>query len=448
MIRILHKLKYLLLSIVIVFSSASKAQTTDTLFASSLYPFLVDSIIVTGNETTEPFIILRELNFETGDTLTRSNAIYNRERIYSLGIFNHVYFFPSIVDSVNILNIQVDESWYIYPIPFIEAKESDLKKLSYGVYLRLKNFRGRNEDLTAAVALGYDPTFLLSYYNPNLEYRNNIFFRTNFSYSDVTNKSLIAEKLNGANFSQKFIGINLLVGKRLDLFNRIYLIGGYNYIETPFYIPGINASDNRIDNLPELGFGYEHDTRDLSQFPKNGILSSINYSFRGLGVDGISYSIARVDFREYRKIFQNLVSKWRFASRFALGDDVPYYDYSIIGIDEKVRGHLSEKIEGKEYYFGSVELYYPIIEELNIDLTFIPIIPEQLLTYRVGFYTQIFAETAIARFENQPFAINRFNSGYGLGLTFLVLPYQVFRVEVAFNEEFDSQLVLDLGISF
>ena len=448
MIRITRTLKYFSIYFVIVFSILSKAQTTDSLFSSNLYPFVVDSISITGNEITESFIILRELNFQIGDTLTRSNAIYNRERVYSLGIFNRVFFNPSIIDSVKILNIEVDESWYIYPVPFIEAKESDLKKLSYGVYLRLKNFRGRNEDLTAAIALGYDPTFILSYYNPNLEYRNNLFFRTNFSYSDVTNKSLIAEKLNGANFTQKFVGMNLLVGKRLDLFNRIYALVGYNYIETPFYIPGVNASDDRIDNLVELAIGYEHDTRDLAQFPQNGIFSSINYNFRGLGVDGISYSIGRIDFREYRKIFNNLISKWRFSSRLAFGNDVPFYDYSIIGIDEKVRGHLSKKIEGKEYYFGSVEFYYPIIEELNIDLTFIPIIPDQLLTYRVGFYTQIFAETAIARFEDQPFAINRFNSGYGIGLTFLVLPYQVFRVEVAFNEKLESQLVLDLGISF
>lgn len=448
MIRITRKLKYILFYFVIVFSFLLNAQTTDSLFSSNLYPFIVDSISISGNKTTESFVILRELNFEIGDTLTRSNAIFNRERVYSLGIFNHVYFNPSIIDSLKILNIQVDESWYIYPIPFIEAKESDLKKLSYGAYLRLKNFRGRNEDLTAVIALGYDPTYQLSYYNPNLEYRNNIFFRTTFSYSDVTNKSRIAEKLNGENFSQKFIGISLLVGKRLDLFNRVYVLGAYSYIETPFYIPGINASDNRIDNLVEIGLGYEHDTRDLAQFPKNGIFSSINYNFRGLGVDGISYGIGRIDFREYRNIFHKLISKWRFSSRFAFGDEVPYYDYSIIGIDEKVRGHLAKKIEGKEYYFGSLEFYYPIIEELNIDLTFIPIIPDQLLTYRVGFYTQIFAETALARFEDQPFALNRFNSGYGLGLTFLVLPYQVFRVEVAFDENLKSQLVLDLGISF
>lgn len=433
---------------VIVFSSIIFSQNIDSINYSKLYPFVVDSIRIIGNKTTEEFIILREINFSIGDTLTEQSAHYNRERVYSLGIFNKVFFIPSIIDQNGILTINLEESWYIYPVPFIEAKENDLKKLSYGLYLRYKNFRGRNEDLTAAFAFGYDPTFYLSYYNPNLIGSENVFSRFTITYSDVTNKSLIAEKLYGSNFRQKVIGIRLLAGKRFGLFNKLFVNCGYNYIETPLYFHGINASNDRIDNLVDIGIGFEHDTRDLTQFPKDGIYSSLIYSVKGLGFDNISYSVAWVDFREYRKVFNKLISKWRFASRFTFGDNVPYYDHSILGSDEKIRGHFSKKYEGDDYYFGSVEFYYPIIEELNIDLTFIPIIPDQLLSYRLGFYTQIFAETGIAKYKDEPLAINKFNTGYGLGITFLVLPYQILRIEVAFNEQMESQLILDLGISF
>jgi outer membrane protein assembly factor BamA len=254
--------------------------------------------------------------------------------------------------------------------------------------------------------------------------------------------------LFGQVFSQKFIYFNLLVGKRFDIFNRLYLSSGFSYIETPFFINGISASNNRIDNVVSLGIGYEHDTRDLSQFPKDGIYSSLNYTLKGFGIDDINYSVASIDFREYRNILGKLISKWRFASRFTFGNKVPFYDYSIIGYNEKIRGHSGKKFEGNDYYLGSIELYYPIIDELNIDLTFIPIIPDQLLSYRVGFYTQVFAETGMAKLKSEPFAINKFNSGYGLGFTLLLLPYQVLRVEVAFNENMNSQLILDLGISF
>jgi len=447
-LKIKTKVKIVFLQIVIVFSSLIFPQNTDSLSNSNLYPFIVDSITIIGNDITEEFIILRELNFSIGDTLTQQNSLYNRERVYSLGIFNHVYFVPSIIDTKRILNIVIEEGWYIYPIPLLEAKENDLNKLSYGLFLRIKNFRGRNEDLTAAFALGYDPTFYLSYYNPNIIGKENLFIRSTINYSDITNKSPSAEELYGSNFSQTQIGARLILGKRFGLFNRLYINTGYSYIETPFYIPGINASNDRIDNLVDFGIGFEHDTRDLFQFPRNGIYSSLTYSFKGLGFDDISYSVASIDFREYRKIFDGLVGKWRIASRFTFGENVPYYDYSILGAGEKIRGHYFEKYEGRDYYLASTEFYYPIIEELNIDLTFIPILPDQLLSYRIGFFTQIFAETGLAKYKDEPFAINKFYSGYGLGLTFLLLPYQVFRVEVAFNEKFESQLILDLGVSF
>ena len=220
-----------------------------------------------------------------------------------MGIFNRVYFIPTIIDKKRILNIEVEESWYIYPIPFFQAEDGDLKKLTYGFLLRFKNFRGRNEDLTATLGFGYDPSFFLSYYNPNIIGRENIFFRSQVGYSDVSNKSPTAEYLHGQSFKQKHISTSILLGKRFGLFNRLYLTAGYNYIETQFYTHRINASDDRIDNLVEVGVGFEHDTRDLAQFPMDGIFSSLNYTQKGLGFDDISYSVARIDFREYRKLF-------------------------------------------------------------------------------------------------------------------------------------------------
>ncbi len=448
MIKRKSKIVIIFFIIVIVFSSIILPQNRDSLYNPELYPFIVDSITITGNEKTEEFIILRELNFSVGDTLSKVQSFYNRERVYSLGIFNHVYFIPTIVESKRILTIKVEESWYFYPIPLLDARDGALKKLTYGIFLQMMNFRGRNEDLTATIRVGYDPLFSLGYYNPNTIGNENIFVGVRVGYSDISNRSQIAEYLYGKSFSQKFLSANLTVGKRFGLFDRFYINTGYNYIETPFYIPGINASDNRIDNLVELGFGFEHDTRDLIQFPTDGIFSSFTYVQRGLGLDNINYGIARIDFREYRELFENLISKWRFTSRFTIGNGVPYYDYSRLDGGQKIRGHYNEKYEGNDYYLGSTEFYYPIIKELNIDLTFVPIIPDALLSYRVGFYTQIFAETGLARLRDEPFAINKFNSGYGFGITLLILPYQVLRVEAAFNEKMKSELIIELGISF
>ncbi|MGQ9643185.1 MAG: POTRA domain-containing protein, partial [Ignavibacterium sp.] len=207
----------------LLFGGVSFSQIPDSISLSKLYPFKVDSISIKGNEQTEEFIIRRELTFNIGDTLSAEIVNYNRERIYSLGLFAHVYVYPIEKASINILEIVVEERWYIYPIPFVTIKEKDFNKLSYGIYLKINNFRGRNEEITAVTALGYDPAFSLNYYNPNLIGKEDLFLRTGFIYSDVNNKSPSAENLYGEKFSQKFFRTHFLIGKRIDLFHKLYL---------------------------------------------------------------------------------------------------------------------------------------------------------------------------------------------------------------------------------
>lgn len=439
-------IKYLIL--LSLFASVTFAQLPDSSEVSKLYPFVVDSIRITGNDQTEDFIILKELTFSKGDTLSREEVFYNRERIYSLGLFAHVYVYPSIENSSNILEIVVDERWYIYPVPFINIKERDWKKLSYGIFLRVDNFRGRNEQISAIASFGYDPSFALNYFNPNFISKGEFFLRSGFLYSNINNKSLTAENIYGDEFKQKFFRPYILFGKRLYLFHKIYTSIAFNYYETDKYFQGINVSGQRIDRFPEVQLGYEFDSRDLIQFPREGIYAQASYSFKGIGFNSIDYKVARFDFREYRNILGKLFSKWRFAGRLTFGNEIPYYDYSILGLDERIRGYFTRKTEGNHFYFTSLEFFYPIIEELNINLDFIPIIPEQLLKYRVALYTQLFGDAGTTLYKNQQISLNRFKSGYGLGITLLVLPYNLLRIEYAFDNFGKTEWIFDLGVAF
>lgn len=420
----------------------------DVKMRREFYPFKVDSISIQGNDLTREFIITRELTFEVGDTIDYETAAYNRERIYSLGIFNQVTIEPTKNDTTNILNIIVEESWYIYPIPFVNIKERDWNKLSFGMYLVLKNFRGRNETLSAVAAFGYDPTFGLTYYNPNTIGNENISFFSRLFYSDVSNKSLIAEQLAGQTFEQKVISADIEIGRRFNLFHRFALRFGFNYIESPFYLDGLSASEERIDRVYSLSAAYQYDTRDLAQFPKSGFYFNSSYILKGMGINDINYNVARIDLRSYHQLIEKLHFKMRFTSRFTIGDRVPFYDNSIIGLEDKIRGFFKQKMEGNHSYLTSAELYYPIIEEWQINLDFIPIIPKQLLSYRFALYAQLFADAGAVQIRNTPLRIGDFKSGYGAGLTILILPHYVARIEYAFNELRNSELILDVGISF
>jgi outer membrane protein assembly factor BamA len=440
--------KNLLLFIVFISILKTFAQENDSTVITGNYTVKIDTIVIRGNKTTEDFIILRELTFKQEDTLTNIQASYNKDRVYSLDIFNQVKIYPVSYKNKIIAVIDVVESWYIWPIPYAELKNGDWTKISYGIDLAVKNFRGVNETVRIKAGLGYDPSLTLDYIVPILNYNQNIYFDAQLSYNAVQNKSLIAQQMYGSVFDQKMITAQVIFGKRISLFHNISVTAGYNYIETPMYILGINASNQRIDRVLYLGAGYAFDTRDLAQFPRNGIYSSINVMMKGLGLNDINYQVYTFDFREYRPLFWDIFGKWRFTSRVTSGKAIPYYDYSILGYRERIRGYLHDVLEGNDYYLTSLEFFHPLIKDIDINLDFIPVVPKQFLSYRVALYSEIFADAGAVKQRDRSIGIRNFDSGYGFGFTFLILPYNIARIELAFNDKLNSEIVLDVGISF
>src|ERR1035437_10368618 len=235
--------KNLLLFIVFISILKTFAQENDSTVITGKYSVKVDTIVVRGNKISEDYIILRELTFKQGDTLTFKQASYNKDRVYSLDIFNQVKIYPVSYKNKIIVVIDVVESWYIWPIPFAELKNRDWNKISYGIDLAVKNFRGVNETIRIKAGLGYDPSLTLEYIIPILNYNQSIYFGAQLSYNAVQNKSIIAEQKYDAVFNQKMINAQITFGKRISLFHNISVTAGYNYVETPMYVPGINASD-------------------------------------------------------------------------------------------------------------------------------------------------------------------------------------------------------------
>jgi outer membrane protein assembly factor BamA len=433
--------------IILCLTTLVKAEGSDTLFYKGDYSVIIDSIVIIGNDQTEDFIILRELNVAPGDSLNPVLAEYNRERIYSLNIFNEVKLHPFELNDINYLLITIEESWYIYPLPFVTLKDRDWSKISYGVAVKVANFRGRNETLRGRLALGYDPSLSFSYSNPNLSRNLDLFSNFQIGLQEVNNRSETAEELAGGDFEHKFYFAKITFGKRFGLFHRFALTAGYDYIETPFFIEGVSASNERIDRTVILGASYNYDTRDLRQYASNGLFAFASYELKGMGFNDINYRVAYLDYREYRPVISSLVLKWRFAARITNGK-VPFYDYSFLGLGQRIRGHWDEQQEGNDLFIGSLELDYWILNDYRLNLYWIPLLPNSLLSYRVGLVWELFADTGTTRLNGEPLALNQFSTGYGTGVSILLLPYFTMRIEYAVNEQFEGQWIFDIGASF
>jgi outer membrane protein assembly factor BamA len=410
--------------------------------------FKVDSIKISGNDKTEDFIILRELTFQPGDTITESQLKYNSERIFSLNLFTKV---DVNRDSINktTVNIKVNESWYIYPIPFIDRADKSNSKYSFGINLLYKNFRGRNENLSTAINFGYDPYFFLMFDNPAMFYYDQIGITAGVSYSNPKNKNITAEYLNGGEFSRRVYSTFLTVYKRLDQFNLVSLSGSFDYIKfsTDKYFLGLSASEKTIDRNLGLTAGYVYDSRDLKQFPQRGIYAGIALTHKGFGIDNTNYNILGVEYKQFEKIFDGLITRWRVAARHAYGRLVPYYAFSYLGYDEYVRGHSDDRREGNNLIVSSFELSYPILDEFNFSIK-LPLLPRSLTSARIGIFLTAFTDAGHAFNNNYHFRIKDFYAGYGGGITFLFLPYNALRLEYAVGDKGQGEWAIGTGFAF
>ena len=434
--------------IVLVFVCTSiSAQVADTVYLAQMKSARIDSIKIIGNNQTKDFIILRELSFKVGDVVQKPVMEFNKERVYSLGLFNFVRFFLVKEKGLIILNIEVEESWYIYPIPFLSFYGSGYKNAQYGIDFLLKNFRGRNESLRIDVGLGYDPFLLVYYYNPAFWGLNQFLFAPSFYYGTPINKSSEAVSLTGKDFDYKIINTRLGFGKRFSQFMEGFVTFGHAYAESKYAIKGISATGRKIDNSFSFGFTGTYDTRNLKQFPESGILAIADFQRFGLFNKDINYSILKVDYRHYRPIRNWFSFRWRLMARNSFGSVIPFYNYSFFGYDEYVRGHKNDYREGKNLAFGAFEVSIPLLKEKEISVD-IPKIPKKLTSARLDIQLILFYDHGFTYKKAISFDKENYYSGYGIGVTFLILPFNAIRIEYALNEKAQGEFIIGAGFSF
>ena len=428
--------------------SCAYAGELDTLRLSPTQYVVVDSIRVMGNDITQDFIITRELTFKCGDEVNQQALDYNRERVFSLRLFNNVKVFPIREAGKNIVIVSVNESWYIYPVPFLKRQNHEWSKTTYGVSLTYKNFRGRNETIHTMFGFGYDPTYQIIYSSPVVLGPSDISVDIGLLYSRFENKNTHAKTLYGSDFDYKRYSNSFAVGWRINQFNSIYGISSFDYVQTNSRnIKAITASGGNIDRALSLGAEYTYDSRNLKQYAEEGLFTDIIYLHKGFEIDGIDYNLFNVDFREYRSFWDSFTSKWRVDYRHTFGKLVPYYDYSFLGYGDYVRGHSNDDREGQNFILTSIEFSYPILKEWDLSLK-LPLLPERLTSARIGIQVGVFADAGMTYNNGEAVTFNKFYSGYGVGVTLLVLPFNEMRFEYALDEYRKGEFLIGTGFSF
>jgi outer membrane protein assembly factor BamA len=402
---------------------------------------VIDTIIISGNERTKDYVILDEMTLKPDSALTLKAVEFDRNRIYSLGLFTRVDMFYDSLDGTRFLNVDVGERWYLIPVPLFGFRDGDTKKPFYGAGLLHNNVGGRNQKLFASVVLGYNPSASIFFSDPLIDRTHNLFFSGNLFYSRVRNRSQIASEITG-DFDELHYGGDLTVGKRLSLYEATNITIGYNTVRVEDYEPGRTVSSSGRDNFLFATLGYAYDSRDLREYASMGTFASLYLTKYGFGESKLSYTRFGTDLRRYTPIPYNLVLVARVFGSYVSGGLVPTYARTFFGYGERIRGHFNTVFEGENLAGSTIELRYPLIGPRTFLFTALPL-PAEFSVWRFGMSLELFADAGATWFANKV-QWNSFAAGYGGGVVFL-LPYgYVVSTEYAFNEYRKGQFILDL----
>ena len=400
----------------------------------------VSAIVIEGNLTTKDYVILREMKLQPGELITHASLDHDEKRIYSLGLFNKVELDVKPEGKEAVVVVQVDERWYIFPYPIIGIRYRDFNKLYYGAGFVHTNFRGRNEKLYLSAALGFDRWVVMTYRNPRLT-DDDLSLGVEARYSEIQSLSVETDVYDQTNLK---LGLDL--GKRFDLYSSVQ--GWVNYDVWNISEPGLGrtVSPDGRDAFVSVGAGVSVNTSDVREYSMDGYSFVFGASKHGFGESPVNFFRYGFDARGYAPVSHGISLAGRAFSSFAGGGEIPKYHRAYFGYRERIRGYFKDAREGEHIAGGSAEVRIPLVSPRHYTLPFEFI--KEFSTFRYGLYLGVFADAGTVWYRGQNVFDQRWYSGYGAGLHFL-LPYSlVLRTEYALNMEGRGEFVLDVGASF
>ncbi|MFQ5797554.1 MAG: BamA/TamA family outer membrane protein [Bacteroidota bacterium] len=429
-------------------ASAQDSPATNPPNQDLLPNLYVYNIIVRGNVKTEEYVIMREMKLQPGDLIVPEDLEYDVNRIYNLGIFSRVEVsIEHIEDSLATIYLDVDESLSIIPFPIIGIKDRDWDKLYVGAGILHNNFRGRNEKIVAAVALGYDPWLTVRYRNPLFDEINNLFFTAEMSFSRIRNKSLYIG-ISEQNFDERHLSTNVTIGKRIGHHAYPSVMFSYRYVRVAEQGVGRTLSPRGRDEFLSVGAGFTYDSRDLQEYATRGTYAALSITRYGLGESVVDYHRLRWDLRKFVPIprFLDLTLAARSFGTLSGDGLVPPYAHVYFGYTERIRGHFSKIYEGENILGLSAEVRIPLLKPEYFTVDFIPL--PALRIWRFGMNLAVFTDAGKVWFRPQDLNLTNLIKGYGMGLHFS-LPYGIIvRSEYAWNEQQEGEFIVDLKAAF
>jgi outer membrane protein assembly factor BamA len=435
---------------------------------------IIGTITLIGNKITKDHIILRELAFHPGDTLSAADfnakRLRSEENIYNTSLFNSVKVtYLEAPDGSTSIYVILKERWYIFPLPIFEVvdrnfnvwwRTKDFSRIVYGALLTWNNFRGRNETVAFAVRFGYVQQVSLAYTIPYINKKQNTGLSFGFSYARnhqagfKTSFDDVVYYKDTTDFVREAYAGTVEYNYRKGLYTRHYISAGYFNLDVQDTLIKLNpeylAKGKSSERYFSLRYLYRKDHRDYIHYPLRGYTYNIEVAKNGFSFlgDDVDYLYLTAEFKKFWVLSRRFYFAASFRGKISDNSFQPYYNTRALGYGKDyVRGYEYYVVDGQHFALFKTNLKFELFPKKELHAGFIPF--EKFSTIPFSFYLNLFADAAYVedtQFSNVQYTTNRLPNSwlhsYGLGLDFVTYYDIVIRLDFSFNKFGESGLFL------
>ena len=427
-------------------------------FCSVSQNLIIKNIFIDGLKTTKENTLLRELNFQEGDTINlkdlESIIEENKSNLLNQWLFNFVEFNPIIQKKYIDILIKVTERWYIWPYPIFEIGErnfnvfwdtlrqsnfQNFSKLNYGVFLNWYNFRGKNELLKIKYRKGYKDHYLFEYDIPYVNrkktwgvvMRAELFNMKEFYFKTINNQ-LIYTEINSNKFIDKKFALGIKFKPKINIVHTLEVKA--TNMKTDDKVDNINFLYDNQNKFNFLVFDYlfSQEKRDYKVYPLNGSLNEFHIEY----FQGINNNFKNLSLSLKIDNHNKFLEKWSIGNSIKLKNNInknlPYVLNNALGFEDYLRGYEYYVIDGGKYIISKSSIKHELIPMTEITLPGIPW--KEFNKTHFSLYFSIFADMGFVEGDNyNNFLNNKFLFSQGISLDLVTYYDKILRLEISRN---------------
>jgi len=433
---------------------------SDSTIINTESDFHVSSVTLLGHKQTKDNVIWREITFREGDTLSIAKLEEALEDSYrnlkntSLFNFTHIECHYTMDNKVVVL-FNFEERWYIWPFPVIDYSDRNLStflmnkrwdRLNYGMYLRIENFRGRNELIKIKAIGGYKKQLELSYFTPNLDKKQRLGLESYLTYlmwdnveHSTFNNQLVSFK-DTASFAiiRKEMESTTSLIYRKNYNDRHKLAFTYKNIIVDDTITALNPNflgkNNTEINYFRLIYNYYMDKRDYKYYPLDGYYWDFFLVDEYVNEYQFNNFYIQSSLQYYGKIHDRIYWSSGIKGRLSTAKTLPFYLNRGIGYNDFLRGFEEYVTNAPNFFVNKNNLKFQLVRPRVANLKFLPY--KKFNKIPLALYVNLFVDSGYSYYESTP-ATNTMNNSllfsYGLSMDLVTYYDKVISVGYSYT---------------